>query len=451
MRNYTMLSLVKRYVSTSTWLIFATVLALVCANSPLKEWYFGLWQHEVSLSFGNFNFFSHNGHSFTFAQLINDFLMAIFFLSVGLEIKREIMAGELSSWRKAILPIIGACGGMLVPVIIFRLVCPNDAAMLRGCAIPMATDIAFSLGVLAVFGKRVPLGLKIFLATLAVADDLGGIVVIALFYTSSIDVMFLAISAACIATMVLGNYFHVRSKVFYLVCGTILWYAMLNSGIHATIAGVISAFCIPASLSHGTGYYIERIRRNIGEFPIIEVTDKKHTVVLDSDQRQLLKSIESASDHLISPLQKLEDDLSEFINYIIIPLFAFANAGVDVSGFALADVVSGVSLAVILGLVVGKFVGVLSFSWLFIKLKVASLPSGTDWRSFASVCMLCGIGFTVSMFIADLSYSPLGADGAALLDEAKLGILCGTVLAAALGYLLLNKYLPTEAQYDDHH
>ena len=446
-----MLSLVKRYVSTSTWLIFATVLALVFANSPLKEWYFGLWQHEVSLSFGNFNFFSHNGHSFTFAQLINDFLMAIFFLSVGLEIKREIMAGELSSWRKALLPIIGACGGMLVPVVIFRLACPDSADMLRGCAIPMATDIAFSLGVLAIFGKRVPLGLKIFLATLAVADDLGGIVVIALFYTSSIDVMFLAISAACIATMVLGNYFHVRSKVFYLVCGTVLWYAMLNSGIHATIAGVISAFCIPASLSHGTGYYIERIRRNIGEFPIIEVTDKKHTVVLDSDQRQLLKSIESASDHLISPLQKLEDDLSEFINYIIIPLFAFANAGVDMSVFALADVVSGVSLAVILGLVVGKFVGVLSFSWLFIKLKVATLPSGADWRSFASVCMLCGIGFTVSMFIADLSYSPLGADGAALLDEAKLGILCGTVLAAALGYLLLNKFLPTEAQHDDHH
>ena len=226
---------------------------------------------------------------------------------------------------------------------------------------------------------------------------------------------------------------------------------MLNSGIHATIAGVIAAFCIPASLSHGTGYYIERIRRNISEFPIIEVTDKKHTVVLNSDQRQLLKSIESASDHLISPLQKLEDDLSEFINYIIIPLFAFANAGVDVSGFALTDVVSGVSLAVILGLVVGKFVGVLSFSWLFIKLKVATLPSGADWRSFASVCMLCGIGFTVSMFIADLSYSPLGADGAALLDKAKLGILCGTVLSAVLGYLLLNKYLPTEAQHDEHH
>ena len=450
--NYSFLSKFKRHASSSVVLIFFTVLALICANIPnIKEWYFALWQNPISLSVGEFNFFSHNGHAISLGQMINDFLMAIFFLSVGLEIKREIMAGELSSWRKAILPIIGACGGMLVPVIIFRLVCPDDVAMLRGCAIPMATDIAFSLGVLAVFGKRVPLGLKIFLATLAVADDLGGIVVIALFYTSSIDVMFLAISAACIATMVLGNYFHVRSKVFYLVCGTILWYAMLNSGIHATIAGVISAFCIPASLSHGTGYYIERIRRNIGEFPIIEVTDKKHTVVLDSDQRQLLKSIESASDHLISPLQKLEDDLSEFINYIIIPLFAFANAGVDVSGFALADVVSGVSLAVILGLVVGKFVGVLSFSWLFIKLKVASLPSGADWRSFASVCMLCGIGFTVSMFIADLSYSPLGADGAALLDEAKLGILCGTVLAAALGYLLLNKYLPTEAQHDDHH
>ena len=376
------------------------------------------------------------------AAFINDFLMAIFFLSVGLEIKREILVGELSSIKKAILPIIGACGGMLIPVLFFLLSCPSDASMMRGMAIPMATDIAFSLGVLAMFGKRVPLSLKIFLTTLAVADDLGGIIVIALCYTSEISWAYMALALLCIVVMVLGNRFRVSSKTFYLVAGVVLWFAMLNSGIHATISGVIAAFCIPASLSKGSQYYIERIRRNINEFPVTEVTDKNHVVVLTNDQIQTLKSIESASDHLISPLQKLEDDLREFINYLILPIFAFANAGVDLSGFQIGDLFSGVSLAVMLGLVAGKFVGVLSFSWLAIKLKIASMPTGCNWKAFASVCMLCGIGFTVSMFIADLSYSPLGADGKTLLDSAKLGILCGTIISALLGAALLKRNLP---------
>ena len=378
----------------------------------------------------------------TFATFINDFLMALFFLSVGLEIKREILVGELSSIKKAILPIIGACGGMLIPVVLFALSCPSDAGMMRGMAIPMATDIAFSLGVLAMFGKRVPLSLKVFLTTLAVADDLGGIIVIALCYTSEISWAYMALALLCIVVMIIGNRFKVMSKTFYLVAGVVLWFAMLNSGIHATISGVIAAFCIPASLSKGSQYYIERIRNNINEFPVTEVTDKKSVVVLTNDQIQTLKSIESASDHLISPLQKLEDDLKEFINYIILPVFAFANAGVDLSGFQITDLFSGVSLAVMLGLVVGKFVGVFSFSWLAIKLKIASMPSGSDWKAFASVCMLCGIGFTVSMFIADLSYSPLGADGRAMLDSAKLGILCGTIVSAVLGAILLKRNLP---------
>ncbi len=442
-KNYTFLSLFKKYSTASFWLIAATVAALVCANIPgIKEWYFHLWNQPISLSFGDFNFFSHGGHAMTFGTFINDFLMALFFLSVGLEIKREILVGELSSIKKAILPIIGACGGMLIPVALFALSCPNDPLMQRGMAIPMATDIAFSLGVLAMFGKRVPLSLKVFLTTLAVADDLGGIIVIALCYTSEISWAFLALALLCVVVMILGNRMKVMSKTFYLVVGVILWYAMLNSGIHATIAGVIAAFCIPASLSKGSQYYIERIRNNINEFPVTEVTDKNHVVVLSKDQIQTLKSIESASDHLISPLQKLEDDLSEFINYIILPVFAFANAGVDLSGFHIGDIFSGVSLAVILGLVAGKFVGVLSFSWLAIKLKIASMPSGSDWKAFASVCMLCGIGFTVSMFIADLSYSPLGADGRTMLDSAKLGILCGTILSAVLGALLLKRNLP---------
>ena len=426
-------------------LIFFTVLALICANIPVvKEWYFSLWQMPVSLSVGEFNFFSHSGHTLSLGQVINDFLMAIFFLSVGLEIKREIRVGELSSMDKAMLPIIGACGGMLVPVLVFFLVCPGDAAMQRGLAIPMATDIAFSLGVLSVFKSRVPVGLKIFLAALAVADDLGGIIVIALFYSSDINILFMGLSALCVAAMVLGNIMKVRSKAFYVTIGLVLWYMMLNSGIHATIAGVIVAFCIPATLRRGTGHYLERIRRNVNRFPVIEVDELHNTIVLTNEDIHILKSIESAADKMISPLQDLEDNLHFLINYIVIPLFAFANAGIDMSQMSFGSLFSGVGLAVMLGLVLGKFLGVFSFSWLAVRLKVVKLPANTTWKAFASVCVVCGIGFTVSMFIADLSYAGLGTEGAALLSQAKLGVLCGSVISAVLGCIMLNKTLPQE-------
>ena len=440
--NYSFLSKFRRHVNSSMVLILFTVLALVCANIPgVKDFYFSLWQHEVSLSIGDFNFFSHGGHALTLGQMINDFLMAIFFLSVGLEIKREIRVGELSTKDKALLPIIGACGGMLMPVIVFYLICPSDAAMQRGLAIPMATDIAFSLGVLSVFKTRVPIGLKIFLAALAVADDLGGIIVIALFYSSDINWLFLALSALCVAVMVLGNILKVRSKSFYVAVGLVLWYMMLNSGIHATIAGVIVAFCIPATLKKGTGHYLERIRHNVNKFPVIEVDEQHNAIVLTNDQIHTLKSIESAADKMISPLQDLEDNLHFLINYIVIPLFAFANAGIDLSQMNMGSLFSGVGLAVMLGLVIGKFLGVLSFSWLAVRLKVVSLPANTTWKAFASVCVVCGIGFTVSMFIADLSYAGIEG-GAALLSQAKLGVLCGSVISAVLGCVLLNKTLP---------
>ena len=426
-------------------LIFFTVLALICANIPgVKDWYFSLWQHPVSLSIGGFNFFSHNGHPMSLGQVINDFLMAIFFLSVGLEIKREIRVGELSSMDKALLPIIGACGGMILPVIVFYLICPSDALMQRGLAIPMATDIAFSLGVLSVFKSRVPVGLKIFLAALAVADDLGGIIVIALFYSSDINMLFLGLSALCVAVMVLGNIFKIRTKSFYVTVGLVLWYMMLNSGIHATIAGVIVAFCVPATLKKGTGVYLERIRLNVNKFPVIDVDEQHNTIVLTNEQVHTLKSIESAADKMISPLQDLEDNLHFLINYLVIPLFAFANAGIDLTQMSLGSLFSGVGLAVMLGLVIGKFLGVLSFSWLAVRLKVVKLPANTTWKAFASVCVVCGIGFTVSMFIADLSYSGLGAEGASLLSQAKLGVLCGSVISAVLGCILLNKTLPKE-------
>ena len=441
--NYSSLSKLKSHINSSVVLIFFTILALVCANTPtIKEWYFSLWQLPMSLSIGEFNFFSHSGHAINLGQMINDFLMAIFFLSVGLELKREIKVGELSSMDKALLPIIGACGGMLIPVVIFYLVCPTDAAMQRGLAIPMATDIAFSLGILAVFKSRVPVGLKMFLAALAVADDLGGIIVIALFYTSNIDMFYLGLSALCVAIMVIGNIANMRRKGFYISVGLVLWYLMLNSGIHSTIAGVIVAFCVPATLVKGTGHYLERIRENVNKIPVVDFDNLHKTIVLTNDQIHTLKSIESAADKMISPLQDLEDNLHTLINYIVIPLFAFANAGIDLSAMSLGSVLSGVSLAVMLGLVVGKLLGVFSFSWVAVRLGFVSLPAGSSWKSFASVCMVCGIGFTVSMFIADLSYAGLGAEGAALLGQAKLGVLLGSVISAVIGCVLLNKTLP---------
>ena len=441
--NYSFLSKLKEHVSSSAVLIFFTIAALLCANIPaVKDWYFNLWQNTVSFSIGNFNFFSHNGHAMSLGAVINDFLMAIFFLSVGLEIKREIKVGELSTREKALLPIIGACGGMIVPVIVFYLVCPGDPAMQRGLAIPMATDIAFSLGVLTSFKTRVPLGLKIFLAALAVADDLGGIIVIALFYTSHIDTMFLILSALCVVAMILANVLNCRSKACYVTFGLVLWYMMLNSGIHATIAGVITAFCIPSTLKKGTGHYLERIREQVSLFPVIDVDERHNTIVLTNEEIHTLKSIESAADKMISPLQDLEDNLHFLINYIVIPLFAFANAGVCLAGMSIGGLFSGVGLSVMLGLIIGKFVGVFSFSWVAVRMGIVKLPANTTWKAFASVCVVCGIGFTVSMFIADLSYAGLGAEGAALLDQAKLGVLVGSVVSALLGCVLLNYTLP---------
>ena len=251
------------------------------------------------------------------------------------------------------------------------------------------------------------------------------------------------LSALCVVAMILGNFMKIRSKAFYVTVGLVLWYMMLNSGIHATIAGVIVAFCVPATLKKGTGYYLERIRRHVSKFPEIEIDEQHNTIVLTNEQVHTLKSIESAADKMISPLQDLEDNLHFPISYIVIPLFAFANAGIDLAGMSFGALFSGVSLAVMLGLVLGKFIGVFSFSWLAVRLKLVSLPAGTTWKAFASVCVICGIGFTVSMFIADLSYAGIEG-GEALLGQAKLGVLTGSVLAAVLGCLLLNKTLPKE-------
>lgn len=446
-KSNTFKSTIRRYVNGSVILVFATLAALVVANLPqTKEWHQEFCQMPVSVSIGKLKLFSHNGIPMTLGTFINDFLMAVFFLSVGLEIKREILCGELSNIKKAVLPIIGACGGMLMPVLVYFVICNGDSVFDRGMAIPMATDIAFSLGVLSIFNKRVPIGLKIFLAALAVADDLGGIIVIAIKYTEEIYTDYLLWAAGIIGVLMLGNLRGLHSKTFYLSLGFGLWYCMLHSGIHATIAGVILAFCIPADLGKGTKFYIERIRYIVRQYPVIEVTheDRHKAHVLSDEDIHNLRRIEVASDHLISPLQDLEDSLKRPINFFIIPLFAFVNAGICFDGMGIDNLFSGVGLGVFLGLLVGKFTGILGISWLFMKLKIVQMPKNATWASFASICMLCGIGFTVSMFIAELSFGPIHRTD--LLNDAKLGILCGTIASAIIGSIMLHLTLPKEDQ-----
>ena len=433
---------IKNFVSGSNMLIAATLLAMIIVNIPgCTEFYNGLWTHEIALRIGSFNLFSHHGDPMTVMEFINDALMAMFFLHIGLEIKREVLVGELSSFRKALLPIVAAVGGMLVPVGVFFLI-GQGSNYLNGAAIPMATDIAFSLGVLAMLGARVPISLKIFLTTLAVADDIGGILVIAIFYSSHIDFVMLGVAAVLFGVLMLGSRFKIQSKMFYLGIGAFIWYLFLNAGIHPTIAGVLIAFCVPATPVESPNRYISIIRRNIGYFEADKTTDLHAHTFLSKQQMDWLKQIESASDKVISPLQELEDSLHPLVNYVIVPVFAFANAGIWFGDFSVGSLFQGVSLAIIAGLVVGKFVGILSFSWLCVKLRLAPMPERADWKMMASVAMLGGIGFTVSLFIANLSFANGDAEMLALFNDAKLGIVAGSLLAGVLGYTMLKMTLP---------
>ena len=432
---------IRRHATGGNILILATVLALVVANIPgLNTHYFNFWEQEVRLQVGGFNIFSHNGHPMSMLSFINDALMAVFFFSIGLEIKREILVGELSSFKQALLPIVAAIGGMVVPVVIF-MVMSHGTDYAGGAAIPMATDLAFSLGVLAMLGKRVPLSLKLFLTTLAVVDDIGGIVVIAAFYSTHIEVMLLVYAAALLGVLLLGSALRIKSKIFYITVGGIVWFLFLNSGIHPTIAGVLVAFCVPATPVFAPKKYIKKIRRAIGHFrdQDDELLSKKS--ILSHEQMNWLKQVESASDKVISPLQDLEDSLHPIVNFFIVPVFAFANAGILLLGMDPLSVFDGVSLAVILGLVVGKFLGILGFSWITVKLGLAPMPAHADWHMMASIAMLGGIGFTVSLFIATLSF---GADpsAASLLSHAKLGIVVGSLVSGIGGFVWLHKTLP---------
>lgn len=440
----------RRHASGGNILIAATVLAMIVANIPaINSYYFDFWEQEVRLQIGSFNIFSHSGMPMNLLGFINDALMAIFFFTIGLEIKREILVGELSSFRQALLPIMGAIGGMAAPVAIFWFM-SRGTDYAGGAAIPMATDIAFSLGVLAMLGKRVPLSLKIFLTTLAVVDDIGGIIVIAVFYSTHLELGLLLIALILLGVLALGGVLMIQSKAFYFLLGGAVWFLFLNSGIHPTIAGVLVAFTVPAKPMLEPMKYIRQIRRAMAHFKdeSAEEDNLQERTILNKDQLNWLKEVESASDKVISPLQDLEDTLHPLVNFFIIPLFAFANAGIFLLNVDPASAVEGISLAIILGLVLGKFLGIFIMSWLTVKCRLAPMPAHSNWSMMASIAMLGGIGFTVSLFIATLSFGGSSPHMVDLLNHAKLGIVLGSLISGIIGFIWLHFTLPKTASPD---
>jgi len=370
-------------------LVLAGVLAMIAANTPLSEAYQAFLQTPVKVQVGAFKIDK------TLLLWIDDLLMAIFFLLIGLEIKREIVAGELSERSKVALPAIAALGGMIVPATIYAALNWNDPIGIRGWAIPSATDIAFALGVLSLFGSRVPVGLKVFLLTLAVLDDLGAIIIIALFYSSDLSVQALLSAAVAIVTLFVLNRAGVTRIAPYILVGTVLWVFVLKSGVHATLAGVVTALFVPTS-------------------------DPAHP------------------DHPTS--SRLEHSLHPWVAFGILPLFAFANAGVNFEGMSLYNLLDPIPLGILLGLFVGKQVGVFTFSWLAVKAGLARLPSGVTFAQVYGTAILCGIGFTMSLLIGVLAFENT-ASGEVIVTD-RLGILAGTLLSAVVGAFVLHWALP---------
>jgi Na+:H+ antiporter, NhaA family len=407
-------------------LLICSLVALGWANSPLAPSYFHLWQTPVEMRFGQWLDLDK-----PLLLWINDGLMAMFFFLVGMEIKRELLVGELSSWRQALLPIVAALGGMVAPALIFFMLNAGTPEI-RGWGIPMATDIAFSLGVLALLGTRAPLALKVFLSAFAIIDDLGAVLVIALFYTDDLNITALFYALLAFGGMLLANRLGVRNTLVYFLIGCVMWYFMLKSGVHATIAGVLGAFAIPVRQRIAPEEYVACVRDYLRQF---EVPHRKPTIILNPLQQSAVEAIERASERVQSPLQRLEHILHPWVAFLILPLFALANAGVSLLGEqAPMDWGSRVLWGVALGLLLGKPIGILLASWLTVQLKFARLPSGVSWRHILGVGFLGGIGFTMSLFIAQLAYT------APTLNLAKIGILVGSLLAGIIGFLLLRLF-----------
>jgi NhaA family Na+:H+ antiporter len=368
-------------------LMGAALLAIVLANSPLNAYYALLIDTPVAIRIGALEIAK------PLLLWINDGLMAVFFFLVGLELKREVLEGELSSVRKVVLPGIGAIGGMVVPATIYIILNRHDPVAMEGWAIPTATDIAFALGILTLLGSKVPTSLKVFLTSLAIFDDIGAILIIAIFYTSKISLTSLIIASCCIAILFFLNNRNVVDKSPYIVVGVVMWVALLKSGVHATLTGVILAMFIP---------------------------------------------IKSVANPEISPLKSMEQDLHSAVAFIILPIFAFSNAGVSFVGVGLEQALHSVPMGIALGLFLGKQIGVFGFCWLGIKLRVAQLPEDISWTSLYGIAALCGVGFTMSLFIGSLAFEETGVN---MTFDERLGILCGSLVSGILGYFLIRMSL----------
>ncbi|WP_197972126.1 Na+/H+ antiporter NhaA [Nitrosophilus labii] len=366
-------------------LIFVTFLALILQNSPLSEFYNNFLHTPVEIRFADLQIAK------PLLLWVNDGLMAIFFFLIGLEVKREVLEGHLSSIKQAILPTIAAIGGMIVPALIFIAFNLEDPFALNGWAIPTATDIAFALGILSLLGNRVPVSLKIFLMALAIIDDIGAIIIIALFYTSNLSVVSIVIASISLLVLFIMNRVGVVKKAAYIIVGIILWVSVLKSGVHATLAGVALAFMIP-----------------------LYSTDK--------------------NGKKFSMLKEMEHDLHYWVAFFILPLFAFVNAGVDLRGISINEIFGSVPLGIMLGLFIGKQLGVFGFSWLAIKLKVASLPQNSNWIQLYGVSVLTGIGFTMSLFVDSLAFN----DSEIYKYADKLAILIGSFLSGIIGFIILK-------------
>ena len=406
-------------------LISAAVAALVWANSPWHEAYAALFASPVRVEVAGFSLEKDLLH------WINDGLMAIFFLVVGLEIKREVIVGELATLRKAALPIAAAAGGMIVPVLIFAAINSGTEAG-RGWGVPIATDIAFALGILALLGRRAPVGLKIFLTALAIVDDLGAVIVIAIFYTPSLAIDALGAAMAFLALLVIVNILGVHSRAPYVMLGVGLWFFILVSGIHPTIAGVLLAMTIPVRARIDAKHFVHDVKRALRSFESGGETGVDVPTTIE--QRTAIHNIEIAAEHSLSPLHRLEVTLHRWSAFLILPIFALANAGVRVMDMDLGKALSSpITIGVAIGLIVGDQVGIFSASWLAVRSGIAELPHDITWRHIYGAACLAGVGFTMSLFIANLAFH-----GSPQLVDAKLGILLGSLVSGAWGYAVLR-------------
>ena len=411
--------------TTGIVLMFMTILALMLANSPLTENYAHFFHTKIDLNVGSWKL-SHTIHHW-----INDGLMAIFFFIIGLEIKREILVGELSNLKVAILPILAAIGGMLFPALIYLSI-TSDTEGSVGWGIPMATDIAFAISALVLLGKRVPPALVTFLVALAIVDDLGAVLVIAIFYTEQIYTLPLMLAGASFLILVLFNRFGIHMILPYFTVGLFMWFFMLESGVHATIAGVIAAMAIPSRPKQAPCDFSEEAKKLLDEYDTYPVCNDH---MIHERQKAILLNIKDSIDAVGTPASRLEHDLHLPVALLVIPLFALANAGIAIDFSSMGStIMEPVSLGIIAGLILGKVLGIFGVAWMAIKLKIASLPQGSSMSQIFGVAFLGGIGFTMSIFVADLAFihSP------ELIFQAKVGILAASLFAGLFGYSWLR-------------